>query len=98
MLFRSTPSLTFHLGFDQANLAVEGWYRDPHHPYVQAVSSLLDEIAMMPHINRLEFLVANGHDPLTGLQMQLDRQNHPKSQLPSTISDQLKLQAIYSFA
>jgi 3,4-dihydroxy 2-butanone 4-phosphate synthase / GTP cyclohydrolase II len=91
------PSITFHLGFDQANLAVEGWYRDPTHPYVQAVSKILDAIATMPHINRLEFLVANGQDPLTGLQMQLDRQNHPKSQLPSSLSSQLKLQSIYSF-
>jgi 3,4-dihydroxy 2-butanone 4-phosphate synthase / GTP cyclohydrolase II len=92
-----TPSLTFHLGFDQANLAVEGWYKDPNHPYVQAVSKILDAIATMPNINRLEFLVANGQDPLTGLQMQLDRQNHPKSQLPSSLNDQLKLQSIYSF-
>jgi 3,4-dihydroxy 2-butanone 4-phosphate synthase / GTP cyclohydrolase II len=91
------PSITFHLGFDQANLAVEGWYQDPNHPYVQAVSKILDAIATMPHINRLEFLVANGQDPLTGLQMQLDRQNHSKSQLPSSLSSQLKLQSIYSF-
>jgi 3,4-dihydroxy 2-butanone 4-phosphate synthase / GTP cyclohydrolase II len=92
-----TPSLTFHLGFDQANLAVEGWYQDPHHPYVQAVSKILDAIAIMPHIIRLEFLVANGQDPLTGLQMQLDRQTYPKAQLPSSLSSQLKLQSIYSF-
>jgi 3,4-dihydroxy 2-butanone 4-phosphate synthase / GTP cyclohydrolase II len=91
------PSLVFHLGFDQANLAVEGWYRDPNHPYVQAVSKILDAIAIMPQINQLEFLVANGQDPLTGLQMQLDRQNHPKSQLPSSLSSQLELQSIYSF-
>jgi 3,4-dihydroxy 2-butanone 4-phosphate synthase / GTP cyclohydrolase II len=92
-----TPSLTFHLGFDQANLAVEGWYQDPNHPYVQAVGKILDAIAIMPHVNRLEFLVANGQDPLTGLQMQLDRQTYPKTQLPSSLSSQLKLQAIYSF-
>jgi 3,4-dihydroxy 2-butanone 4-phosphate synthase / GTP cyclohydrolase II len=92
-----TPSLTFHLGFDQANLAVEGWYQDPTHPYVQAVIKILDAIAIMPNINRLEFLVANGQDPLTGLQMQLDRQTYPKTQLPSSLSSQLKLQSIYSF-
>jgi 3,4-dihydroxy 2-butanone 4-phosphate synthase / GTP cyclohydrolase II len=93
-----TPSLTFHLGFDQANLAVEGWYLDPNHPYVQAVSKILDAISIMPQINRLEFLVANGQDPLTGLQMQLDRQTYSKTQLPSTLSSQLKLQVIYSFS
>ncbi len=92
-----TPSLTFHLGFDRANLAVEGWYRDRNHPYVQAIVRILDEIAIMPQVNRLEFLVANGQDPLTGLQMQLDRQTYSISQLPSSISSELELHAIYSF-
>jgi 3,4-dihydroxy 2-butanone 4-phosphate synthase / GTP cyclohydrolase II len=93
-----TPSLTFHLGFDQANLAVEGWYQDRNHPYVQAIFNILDEIAALPQVNRLEFLIANGQDPLTGLQMQLDRHTYPKAQLPSTISLQLELQVIYSFS
>jgi 3,4-dihydroxy 2-butanone 4-phosphate synthase / GTP cyclohydrolase II len=91
------PSLTFHLGFDRANLAVEDWYKDQNHPYVQAIVKIVDEIAIMPQVNRLEFLVANGQDPLTGLQMQLDRQTYPKSQLPSSISSQLELHVIYSF-
>ena len=92
------PSLTFHLGFDQANLAIEDWYNDRSHPYVQAIVKILDEIATIPQVNRLEFLVANGQDPLTGLQMQLDRHTHPKSQLPSTLSSELELQVIYSFS
>jgi 3,4-dihydroxy 2-butanone 4-phosphate synthase / GTP cyclohydrolase II len=93
-----TPSLTFHLGFDRPDLAVEGWYRDPSHPYVRAILQILDEIAIMPKVNRLEFLVANGVDPLMGLQMQVDRHTYPKSQLPSTLSSQLELQVIYSFS
>ena len=93
-----TPSLTFHLGFDQANLAIEGWYQDPNHPYVQAIFKILDEIETLSHINRLEFLVANGLDPLTGLQTQIDRHTYPKSQLPSTLNSQLELQVIYSFS
>ena len=92
------PSLTFHLGFDQANLAIEDWYKDRSHPYVQAIVKILDEIATIPQVNRLEFLVANGQDPLTGLQMQLDRHTYPKSQLPSTLSSELELQVIYSFS
>ncbi len=93
-----TPSLAFHLGFDQANLAIEGWYRDPNHPYVQAVFQILDAIAVMPNINRLEFTIANGADPLTGLQIQLDRRQYPKDRLPSSIAAELELQAIYSFS
>jgi 3,4-dihydroxy 2-butanone 4-phosphate synthase / GTP cyclohydrolase II len=93
-----TPSITFHLGFDQANLAITDWYQDQNHPYVQAISQILDEIIHLPQVNRLEFLVANGQDPLTGLQMQLDRQRYPKTQLPSTLSAKLELQVIYSFS
>ncbi len=93
-----TPSITFHLGFDQANLAITDWYQDQNHPYVQAIFQILDEIAHLPQVNRLEFLVANGQDPLTGLQMQLDRQTYPKTQLPSTLSAKLELQVIYSFS
>jgi 3,4-dihydroxy 2-butanone 4-phosphate synthase/GTP cyclohydrolase II len=92
-----TPSLTFHLGFDQADLAIEGWYQDQNHPYVQAVTQLLDALSIMPQVNRLEFMVANGADPLTGLQIQLDRHVYPKSQLPSTLISKLELQVIYSF-
>jgi 3,4-dihydroxy 2-butanone 4-phosphate synthase / GTP cyclohydrolase II len=92
-----TPSLTFHLGFDQANLAIENWYQDPTHPYVQSIFQILDQIAIMPQVARLEFMIANGPDPLTGLQMHLDRHTYPKAQLPSTLSAKLELQVIYSF-
>jgi 3,4-dihydroxy 2-butanone 4-phosphate synthase / GTP cyclohydrolase II len=92
-----TPSLTFHLGFDQANLAIEGWYQDRNHPYVQAVTQILDALSIMPQVNRLEFMVANGADPLTGLQIQLDRHVYSKAQLPSTLISKLELQVIYSF-
>jgi 3,4-dihydroxy 2-butanone 4-phosphate synthase / GTP cyclohydrolase II len=92
-----TPSLTFHLGFDQANLAIDSWYQDRNHPYVQAISQILDAIAIIPQVNRLEFMVANGLDPLTGLQIQLDRHTYSKSQLPSTLISELELQVIYSF-
>lgn len=91
------PSLVFHLGFDQANLAIDGWYKDNDHPYVRAISQILDEIGQMPQVTKLEFMVANGPDPSIGLQTHLDRQTYPKSQLPSTLSSELELQVIYSF-
>ena len=91
-----TPSLTFHLGFDQANLAISGWYKDNNHPYTLAMLEILDAIAIMPDINRLEFTIANGPDPLIGLQMQLDRHSYSKAQLPSTLAKELELQVIYS--
>ncbi len=92
-----TPSLTFHLGFDAANLAGDGWYRDGNHPYVSSVLKMLDEITTISDVTRLEFLVANGQDPLNGLQTQIDRHQYPNTQLPSTLSSNLELQVIYSF-
>ncbi len=92
-----TPSLTFHLGFDQANLVTDAWYQNPQHPYLIAVMSVLDAILTLPETNRLEFLVSKGNDPMIGLQMQLDRQKYPKSQLPSTIDSPLSHHTIYSF-
>ena len=91
------PSLTFHLGLDQAKVAAADWYQDQNHPYVQAIAHILDSLATWPHIQQVEFLVSSGIDPLTGLQVQLDRQNFPLSHLPSSVCDQLETQKIYSF-
>ncbi len=92
-----TPSLIFHLGFDQSDLVTDAWYQNPKHPYLTAVMSVLDEILTLPDLHQLEFLVASGSDPMIGLQMQLDRHKYPKSQLPSTIDTPLTPQTIYSF-
>jgi 3,4-dihydroxy 2-butanone 4-phosphate synthase/GTP cyclohydrolase II len=91
------PSLTIHLGFDQPDLAPANWYRDPHHPYVVAIGQILDAIATLPQVKRMEFLISSGHDPMTGLQMQLDRHSYPPSQIPSTLINELETQVIYSW-
>ena len=94
----SKPSLTFHLGFDQSNLAASEWFEQAHHPYLEAIAQILDSLVSWDHIKRLEFLVSTGYDPLTGLQVQLDRQSFPLTKLPSSICNNLKTQTIYSFA
>jgi 3,4-dihydroxy 2-butanone 4-phosphate synthase / GTP cyclohydrolase II len=91
-----TPSLIFHLGFDRPDLVDDGWYLDPHHSYLGSVMTVLDSIASLPETTRLEFSIANGRDPLIGVQMKLDRHKYPKSQLPSTLSSQLAPHIIYS--
>ncbi len=90
-------SLTIHLGLDQAGLATQDWYRQPNHPYGQAIAQILDRLATWAQIEQLEFLLAAGVDPLTNLQVQLDRQSFPLSQPPSTLSDRWETQQIYSF-
>ncbi|MBD2740365.1 bifunctional 3,4-dihydroxy-2-butanone-4-phosphate synthase RibB/GTP cyclohydrolase II RibA [Coleofasciculus sp. FACHB-1120] len=92
-----TPSLTVHLGFDQPNLASPDWYQQAGHPYVRAIAQILDALSAWPQLEYLEFMVSTGIDPLTGLQIQLDRQNFPVSTLPSSVCDHLETQKIYSF-
>jgi 3,4-dihydroxy 2-butanone 4-phosphate synthase/GTP cyclohydrolase II len=91
------PSLIVHLGFDQAQLAAPDWYQQSSHPYVQAIAQILDDLSEWPQMGRLEFLVSPGIDPLTSLQVQLDRQTFPLTQRPSSICDNLTTQKIYSF-
>jgi 3,4-dihydroxy 2-butanone 4-phosphate synthase / GTP cyclohydrolase II len=92
------PSLTVHLGFDQAKVASYDWYRQDGHPYIQAIFQILDELATVPYIQKLEFLISSGCDPLSNLQVQLDRQTFADGTLPSSISDRLETQQIYSFS
>ncbi|MBE9214718.1 bifunctional 3,4-dihydroxy-2-butanone-4-phosphate synthase RibB/GTP cyclohydrolase II RibA [Plectonema cf. radiosum LEGE 06105] len=91
------PSLTVHLGLDQANVASEDWYQEKDHPYLQAVMNILDKVVELPYLEKLEFLISPGVDPLSKLQVQLDRQGFQLSQLPSSLSDELETQKIYSF-
>jgi 3,4-dihydroxy 2-butanone 4-phosphate synthase / GTP cyclohydrolase II len=92
------PSLTVHLGFDQAKVATCDWYQQSGHPYLQAICQILDTLAALPEIQKLEFLVSAGSDPLTNLQVQLDRQTFSFDTVPSSISDRLETQQIYSFS
>jgi len=93
------PSLTVHLGFDQRQLASPDWYQQSGHPYVQAITQILDKLVNLPYVEKLEFLISPGVDPLSNLQVQLDRQTFPLGTLPSSICcDQLQTQKIYSFS
>ena len=91
------PSLTVHLGFDQANIAEANWYEQKGHPYLQAICLILDEIVTLPYVQKMEFLISNGSDPLSNLQVQLDRQTLSDGVLPSSLKDHLQTQHIYSF-
>jgi 3,4-dihydroxy 2-butanone 4-phosphate synthase/GTP cyclohydrolase II len=93
----SNANTIVHLGFDQPQQATDRWFADRQHPYFQAMSQILQEIATWPQVASLEFLLANGPDPLTSLQMQLDRQPAALSALPQVLEQPLSTQIIYSF-
>ncbi len=97
--------LIVHLGLDQAGLADEHWYKKCDHPYVDAIAALLDELLSWQDIEQLEFLVSNGSDPFTQLQVRLDRQILPwtpgdgkTNVMTSDICQQLETQRIYVFS
>ncbi|XHX79128.1 MAG: bifunctional 3,4-dihydroxy-2-butanone-4-phosphate synthase/GTP cyclohydrolase II [Stenomitos frigidus ULC029] len=90
-------ALIVHLGFDQPLLGNPAWYHTPGHPYVQAIANILDHLVALPNLQTLEFIVSPGTDPLIGLQVQIDRQVFSLQQKPSTLSETLQTQTIYSF-
>jgi 3,4-dihydroxy 2-butanone 4-phosphate synthase / GTP cyclohydrolase II len=90
-------SLIVHLGFDQAGLTAPDWYGQTNHPYVEAIGQILGQIGTWPDLQKLEFMVSSGADPLKTLQVQLDRETFPLSELMS-IGSRLQPQKIYSFA
>ncbi len=94
----SNSSLIFHLGFDQPNLAAVDWFQDCNHPYLAGVVKILDNLANWQEISRLEFLLAPGDDPMSGLQVKLDRQSHSLLEKPSALCKAIESQTIYSFS
>ncbi|MBD2252758.1 bifunctional 3,4-dihydroxy-2-butanone-4-phosphate synthase RibB/GTP cyclohydrolase II RibA [Nostoc parmelioides FACHB-3921] len=92
------PSLTVHLGFDQEQVASCDWYSQSGHPYLQAILPILDNLATLPYVQKLEFLISSGSDPLSNLQVQLDRQTIAADKLPSSVGSDLETQKIYSLS
>ncbi|MDB9391233.1 bifunctional 3,4-dihydroxy-2-butanone-4-phosphate synthase/GTP cyclohydrolase II [Microcystis aeruginosa] len=93
-LFDRAP-LIVHLGLDIRQGVSSNWYKNSSHPYLLVIDKILNDIKDWSEIERLEFLISDGDDSMTGLQMKLDRQkmsDEDFSQLP-----QLATQIIYSF-
>jgi len=89
------PSLIFHLGFDQSDLAKPDWYLDPSHPYLEAILHILTDLRNWSAVNYLEFLVSSGDDPMIGLQVKLDRRQLLPEESLFNLMKQLETQIIY---
>ncbi len=98
-VFASTPNTSIiHLGCDQPDQTQEKWFTDSQHPYLKSLQAILQEISTWPQVESLEFLLANGTDPLVGLQVQLDRQQYLIEQLSKVWQENLTTQVIYAFS
>jgi 3,4-dihydroxy 2-butanone 4-phosphate synthase/GTP cyclohydrolase II len=94
----SKAALIFHIGFDRQQSVEKDWYKDKSNLYLQSISQILDRIAANFVVDRLEFLISCGEDPMTGLQIKLDRKNDRLNLSPSTICHSLETQTIYSLS
>jgi 3,4-dihydroxy 2-butanone 4-phosphate synthase/GTP cyclohydrolase II len=77
--------------------AAPDWYSEVNHPYVKAIRHILGRPQHRAEFATLELMVSSGADPLKTLQVQLDRETFPLSELVG-ICDRLEPQKIYSFA
>ncbi|MCM1983462.1 bifunctional 3,4-dihydroxy-2-butanone-4-phosphate synthase/GTP cyclohydrolase II [Lyngbya confervoides] len=89
------PDLIVHIGFDQPNVADPTWFKQPQHPYRQAIAHIIKALSQWSTIQTLEFLVTPGMDALKMLQVQLDRTQLTAEALADLGSYPLETQVIY---
>jgi 3,4-dihydroxy 2-butanone 4-phosphate synthase / GTP cyclohydrolase II len=98
-VFAGNPNTTIvHIGCDQPDQTQEKWFTNSQHPYLKSLQAILQEISTWPQVESLEFLLANGTDPLVGLQVQLDRQQYSIDKLNKVWQENLTTQIIYAFS
>ncbi|WP_439344589.1 bifunctional 3,4-dihydroxy-2-butanone-4-phosphate synthase/GTP cyclohydrolase II [Vacuolonema iberomarrocanum] len=103
-LFNHAP-LIIHLGFDQPQGVEADWYHHSDHPALGAIAHILDKLAAWENLEKIEFLVSPGSDPMSNLQVKISRQIFrlpPTAEAndirPSSLRDTLETQRIYTFS
>jgi len=94
----SQPSMIFHLGFDKANMIKSQWYKHKNHPYLKAILAILTQITSWESLAVLQFLMAEGEDPMLGLKVTLERENIPSNLPINELNDFLESQIIYIYS
>ncbi|MFM1842328.1 MAG: cyclohydrolase, partial [Cyanobacteriota bacterium] len=73
------------------------WHKDPSSPYPQIISHLLTNLKAWVNLEHLSLLLANGDDPMIGLQVGLDREDFSFDDLTSDPRCPWQSQTIYSY-
>ena len=90
-------SLIVNLGTEQGEEIPAHWFLDGTYPHTESVRQLVKQLALWVTIDQLTFLLSDGTDPLTGLQIQLDRQSQTMDDLKGTLAGPLETQIVYAF-
>ena len=90
-------SLIVNLGTEQGEAIPAHWFLDGNYSHTEAVGQLVKQLALWVTIDQITFLLSDGTDPLTGLQIQLDRQNLTMDDLKDTLVGPLETQIVYAF-
>jgi 3,4-dihydroxy 2-butanone 4-phosphate synthase/GTP cyclohydrolase II len=95
-------TLIVQIGVDRPAAVSPDWYTQTDHPYMQAIAPLLDALSLWPDLAQLEFLISTGRDPITRLQVRLDREVIPLKPhsgealtRPSELLNRLETQRVY---
>ena len=90
-------SLIVNLGTEQGENIPERWFLDGNYPHTEAMGQLVKQLALWVTIDQISFLLSNGTDPLSGLQVQIDRRNLTMDDLKGTLASPLETQIVYAF-
>lgn len=93
----SQPGMIFHLGFDKPEMIQPRWHQNPNHPYLQTILHLLEDVTKWENLANLQFLIAEGEDPMLTLQVQLEREFIAVDTLISQLDQTLQRQTIYVY-
>ncbi len=92
------PAMIFHLGFDKPNLIKSHWYQNTNHPYLNANVEILEQIINWQDLESLQFLIADGEDPMLGLQVRLEREEVAHDTGIKILKNNLETQTIYVYS
>jgi 3,4-dihydroxy 2-butanone 4-phosphate synthase / GTP cyclohydrolase II len=90
-------SLIVNLGTEQGEEIPTDWFQDGEYVHTESMMQLIKQLSLWVTIDQLAFLLSDGTDPLTGLQVQLDRRSLLMDDLKPTLAGPLETQLIYAF-
>ncbi len=90
-------SLIVNLGTEQGEEIPPDWFQDGEYVHTESMMQMIKQLSLWVTIDQLAFLLSDGTDPLTGLQVQLDRHSLLMEDLKPTLAGPLETQLIYAF-